>query len=127
MGSDHDWGLMSENLKNGEIHIVILIEPGRDASPEAKKNFLKYEFPLSSYKVVGSFNLNGLAEGTVPKNIGNVVEMRIHVIGHNSENWVMLSEVNCRKFNQYPHKYKVIGTLLGLKALPMVLACNLYR
>lgn len=69
-------------------------EPGRDASPEAKKNFMKYEYPLSSYIRVGVFSPNGLAEGQVPQNIGKVSEMRIRVWGHNSESWIILSEIH---------------------------------
>lgn len=68
-------------------------EPGRDASPEAKKNFMKYEYPLSRYIRVGVFSPNGLAEGRVPQDIGKVSEMRIRVWGHNSESWIILSEV----------------------------------
>lgn len=68
-------------------------EPGGDASPEAKKNFMKYEYPLSSYIRVGVFSPNGLAEGHVPQDIGKVSEMRIRVWGHNSESWIILSEV----------------------------------
>ena len=71
----------------------LFLEPGREGSPEAKKNFLKYEFPFSSYKSVGTFTLAGLADGTVPQEIGKIVEMRIRVLGHNSLNWIMLSEV----------------------------------
>ena len=56
-------------------------------------NFIKYEFPLSSYTEVGTFTSTGLAEGTVPQGIGKVVEMRIRVFGHNSESWIILSEV----------------------------------
>ena len=73
--------------------IIFFLEPGRDVSPEAKKNFMKYEFPLSSYTRVGTFTATGLAEGTVPQEIGKVVEMRIRVLGHNSESWIILSEV----------------------------------
>lgn len=69
------------------------LEPGREGSPEAKKNFMKYEFPLTSYKSVGMFTPAGLADGTVPEEIGKVVEMRVRVLGHNSLNWIMLSEV----------------------------------
>lgn len=69
------------------------LEPGRDGSPEVKMNFIKYEFPLSSYIEVGTFTSTGLAEGTVPQGIGKVVEMRIRVFGHNSESWIILSEV----------------------------------
>ena len=54
---------------------------------------MKYEFPLSSYTRVGEFTLSGLAEGEVPQEIGKVTEMRIRVLGHNSENWIILSEV----------------------------------
>lgn len=69
-------------------------EPGRDGSPEVKLNFIKYEFPLSSYTQVGTFTSTGLAEGTVPQGIGKVVEMRIRVLGHNSESWIILSEIH---------------------------------
>lgn len=69
-------------------------EPGREGSPEAKKNFMKYEFPLTSYKSVGMFTPAGLADGTVPEEIGKVVEMRVRVLGHNSLNWIMLSEIH---------------------------------
>ena len=69
------------------------IEPGRDSSPEAKKDFIKYEFPRSTYTRVGEFSLNGLADNEVPQEIGEVAEMRIRVLGHNSENWIILSEV----------------------------------
>lgn len=69
------------------------LEPGRDGSPEAKQNFMKHEFPLSSYTQVGTFTNTGLAEGTLPEGIGKVVEMRIRVLGHNSESWIILSEV----------------------------------
>ncbi|KAJ7376863.1 hypothetical protein OS493_032011 [Desmophyllum pertusum] len=69
-------------------------EPGREASPEAKKNFMKYEFPLSSYRQVGAFTGNGLAEGVVPQDIGKVVEMRIRVLSHSSENWIIISEIH---------------------------------
>ena len=73
--------------------IILSVEPGRDGSPEVKLNFIKYEFPLSSYTQVGTFTSTGLAEGTVPQGIGKVVEMRIRVLGHNSESWIILSEV----------------------------------
>lgn len=73
--------------------IILSLEPGRDGSPEVKLNFIKYEFPLSSYTQVGTFTSTGLAEGTVPQGIGKVVEMRIRVLGHNSESWIILSEV----------------------------------
>lgn len=73
--------------------IIFSLEPGRDGSPEAKKNFMVYEFPLSSYTHVGTFTATGLAEGTVPQEIGKVVEMRIRVLGHNSASWIILSEV----------------------------------
>ena len=73
--------------------IIFSLEPGRDGSPEAKKNFMKYEFPLSSYTRVATFTATGLAEGTVPQEIGKVVEMRIRVLGHNSASWIILSEV----------------------------------
>ena len=71
-------------------------EPGRDGSPEVKQNFMKYEFPLSSYTQVGTFTATGLAEGTVPRGIGKVVEIRIRVLGHNSESWIILSEVTTK-------------------------------
>lgn len=74
--------------------MIFSVEPGRDSSPEAKINFMKYEFPLSSYKYVGMFTSNGLAEGMVPEDIGKVVEMRIRVLGHASESWIILSEVS---------------------------------
>ena len=54
---------------------------------------MKYEFPVSAYTRVGEFNLNGLAEGVVPQAIGEVAEIRIRVLGHNSENWIIMSEV----------------------------------
>ena len=54
---------------------------------------MKYEYPLSSYIRVGVFSPNGLAEGQVPQDIGKVSEMRIRVWGHNSESWIILSEV----------------------------------
>ena len=76
--------------------ITLSLEPGRDGSPEAKQNFMKYEFPLSSYTQVGKFTATGLAEGTVPQGIGKVVEMRIRVLGHNSESWIILSEVRTK-------------------------------
>ena len=57
---------------------------------------MKYEFPLSSYTSVGAFALSGLAEGVVPPEIGKVVEIRIRVLGHNSANWIILSEVRTR-------------------------------
>lgn len=49
---------------------------------------------MSSYKSVGTFTLAGLADGTVPHEIGKIVEMRIRVLGHNSLNWIMLSEIH---------------------------------
>lgn len=73
--------------------MILSLEPGREGSPEAKKNFMKYEFPLSSYTRVGTFTPNGLAEGEVPEDIGKVTELRIRVLGHNSESWIILSEV----------------------------------
>lgn len=69
-------------------------EPGRDSSPETKKDFIKYEFPRSTYTRVGEFGLNGLADNEVPQDIGEVAEMRIRVLGHNSENWIILSEIH---------------------------------
>lgn len=69
-------------------------EPREDSSPEAKKDFMKYEFPVSAYTRVGEFNLNGLAEGVVPQAIGEVAEIRIRVLGHNSENWIIMSEIH---------------------------------
>lgn len=69
-------------------------EPGRDSSPETKKDFIKYEFPRSTYTRVGEFGLNGLADNEVPQEIGEVTEMRIRVLGHNSENWIILSEIH---------------------------------
>lgn len=69
-------------------------EPGRDSSPETKKDFIKYEFPRSTYTRVGEFGLNGLADNEVPQEIGEVAEMRIRVLGHNSENWIILSEIH---------------------------------
>ncbi|PFX20788.1 Alpha-1,3-mannosyl-glycoprotein 4-beta-N-acetylglucosaminyltransferase B [Stylophora pistillata] len=80
----------SHPIKGGGVGV----KPGREGSPEAKKNFLKYEFPFSSYKSVGTFTLAGLADGTVPQEIGKIVEMRIRVLGHNSLNWIMLSEIH---------------------------------
>lgn len=82
-------------LKNF-LKLILSVEPGRDGSPEAKQNFMKYEFPLSSYTRVGTFTASGLAEGIVPQGIGKVVEMRIRVLGHNSESWIILSEVTTR-------------------------------
>ena len=79
--------------------MILSLEPGREASPEAKKNFMKYEFPLSSYRQVGAFTGNGLAEGVVPQDIGKVVEMRIRVLSHSSENWIIISEVTMRLYN----------------------------
>lgn len=73
--------------------IKFFVEPGRDSSPETKKDFIKYEFPRSTYTRVGEFGLNGLADNEVPQEIGEVAEMRIRVLGHNSENWIILSEV----------------------------------
>ena len=54
---------------------------------------MKYEFPRSSYIRVGEFTPSGLAEGEVPQAIGKVTEMRIRVLGHNNESWIILSEV----------------------------------
>lgn len=69
-------------------------EPGRESSPEAKKYFMKHEFPSSAYINIGEFTANGLAEGGVPQGISKVSEIRIRVLGHNSENWIIISEIH---------------------------------
>lgn len=54
---------------------------------------MKHEFPSSAYINIGEFTPNGLAEGGVPQGISKVSEIRIRVLGHNSENWIIISEV----------------------------------
>ena len=54
---------------------------------------MKDEYDDNDYIVVGKFSQNGTAEGKVPENIGKVAEMRIRVITHKKENWVLLNEV----------------------------------
>ncbi|XP_031555790.1 alpha-1,3-mannosyl-glycoprotein 4-beta-N-acetylglucosaminyltransferase A-like [Actinia tenebrosa] len=64
------------------------------ASPEAKKNYTRNEYPLSAYTTVGQFNSYGLAEGTVSKNLDKVVELRIRILTHQSPNWIIISEIH---------------------------------
>lgn len=66
---------------------------GSDSSPEAKKLFIRNEYPVSSYTTIGQFDPNGLAQGLVEKKIGKIVELRIRVIAHGRANWVIFSEI----------------------------------
>ncbi|KAK3700431.1 hypothetical protein QZH41_015290, partial [Actinostola sp. cb2023] len=65
-----------------------------DASPEAKKNYTRGEYPLSAYINIGKFDNYGIAENSaVPENVGKVVELRIRILMHQSPNWIIFSEV----------------------------------
>ncbi|KXJ28472.1 alpha-1,3-mannosyl-glycoprotein 4-beta-N-acetylglucosaminyltransferase A [Exaiptasia diaphana] len=71
-----------------------------DASPEAKKNYTRKEYPMSAYQNVGNFNNYGMAENkAVSEKIGKVVELRIRVLMHQSPNWIIFSEIHI-----VPHK-----------------------
>lgn len=50
------------------------------------------EYFPSDYVLVGRF-VNGLADGTVPNEIGEVSELLIRINDHIGQNWVIISEV----------------------------------
>ena len=57
--------------------------------------FIKNEYPVSTYTPIGRFDSTGLAQGHVENNLGEIGELRIRVIAHSGENWVIFSEVSC--------------------------------
>lgn len=66
-----------------------------EVDPEnfAYSNTSRYSLTHDGYVVVGGFNSFGIAEGALDPKLGKIKSVRLHV--HNdSENWVILSEVN---------------------------------
>lgn len=52
-----------------------------------------YNSTGDGFLVVGNFNDIGIAAGMIDANLGQIKEMRLNVL-KDSENWVILSEVN---------------------------------
>ncbi|XP_035793734.1 alpha-1,3-mannosyl-glycoprotein 4-beta-N-acetylglucosaminyltransferase B-like isoform X2 [Anopheles albimanus] len=53
---------------------------------------VSYNVTKDGFLVVGSFNNNGIAEGTIDSKIGKLKEIRLHVYS-DSQNWVILREI----------------------------------
>lgn len=77
-----------------QVFCLLQLEVSSDAPPDVKHEFLKKKYPISSYRPVGYFLSNGLAEGRIPVEIGKVSELRIRFIGQKGKNWIILSDVS---------------------------------
>lgn len=59
----------------------------------------QFNTTTDGYLIVGSFNGFGIAEGSIDNRLGKLRELRLHVHSE-SENWVILSEVSYKKWDQ---------------------------
>lgn len=79
--------LPSDRLYNATVEIL------PTSLPENSIIWSSYNSTTDGFLIIGSFNAFGIASGVVDPRIGLVKEIRLHVHS-DSENWVVLSEVN---------------------------------
>lgn len=70
------------------------IEVLPESLPENSPIWSTFNSTADGFLIIGNFNALGIAEGNVEPQIGAIKEIRLHVHS-DSENWAILSEVNC--------------------------------
>lgn len=74
----------SDRLYNTTVEVLPLVQP---------HNFDSYNTTSDGYVVIGKFDNLGLAEGTVPRPLGAIKEIRLSVHSE-TDNWAILSEIS---------------------------------